>query len=307
MFEGKALRNVIIAGAILLLGLVSFLAYSNQKVEQGREAAEQKVDEITSLLDQTEEEMLELEVLFEAREEQVEVRNQLLKQRKIELANLKKQIEQLKRGKVVDAKTIARLEDKVAQMEAQLNQIQENEMDYLLAQVKVQQNVIDSISVDATNLRKENQDMRKQLGLSIEVATETVGNSSKLPDAENFAFYNTSTGGRVQVVDVAAANLTSMDICFEIQESFIEIGDYDLFLVYTDGNGIVHFSPESKNTFLVNGGKSFFTAKKNVRLDGAEKTVCMPITFDDPPGKGIQEVRVYLKEEIIGRGTYQVR
>ena len=306
MFEGKAIRNVIIGGAILLLGLVGFLAYNNQQVEQGREEAEQKVVEITSLLDQTEEEMLELEVLFEAREEQVEVRNNLLKQRKIELANLKKQIEELKRGKLVDANTIARLEEKLAQMEAQINNIQQNEMDYLLAQVKVQKNVIDSISVDATNLRKENRDMRKQLGLKIEVDTETPA-SSKLPDAENFAFYNTSSGGRVQVVDVPAADLKSMEICFEIQESFIEIGDYDLYMVYTDGNGMVMITPESKNTFAVNGNNSFFTARKTVRLDGSEQTVCMPITFDKAPGKGVQEVRLYYNEEIIGRGTYQVR
>ncbi len=308
MFEGKALRNIIIAGAILLLGLVGFLAYSNQQVVTSRAEVKQKVVDITNLLRQKEEEMLELEVLFEDREQEVEVRNRLLKQKRIELVQLRDQIEELKRTKQVDQKTIAALEEKLAKMEAQMNDFQEREMDQLLARVLIQKNLIDSITVDSRALRVENQNMRKQLGLAEVVTTPQSGNANSLPNAENFAFYLLLDGARQQVVAPNASDVKTMEVCFELLESVtIPIGDYDLYMVYIDANGEVLTQGSSENLFAVNGNRSFFTAKKNIRYDGGEQTICMPISFDKTPPKGGHEVQIYCKESVIGRGTFRVK
>ena len=308
MFEGKALRNLIIAGAILLLGLVGFLAYSNQQVVASREEAQQKVVDITTLLAQKEEEMLELEVLFEDREQEVEVRNQLLKQKRIELVRLRSEIDELKRSKLVDQKTIDALEAQLAKMEAQMNEFTERQLDQLMARVEIQRNLIDSISIDAQALRAENQNMRKQLGLVEEVIPVQNGNANSLPNAENFAFYNVTGGNRQQVVAPAAADLRNLEICFELLESVtVPIGDYDLYMVYIDANGEVLTQGDSENLFAVNGNRSFFTAKKNIRYDGGEKTICMPVSFDKSPPVGGHEVQIYCKESVIGRGTYRVK
>jgi len=307
MFEGKALRNVIIVGILLLAGLIGFLAYNNQQVDKEREAAEKKVADITSLLAQKEEEMIELEVLFEDREEQIDVRNQLLKQKRIELANFKQQIEELKRSKLVDQRTIAQLEEKIAQMEAQLVEMEQEELEFLLAKVQVQQTVIDSISVDANNLRKENQEMRQELGLAVEPEPVDNGSPNSIPDAENFAFYDLSQGSKKQVVDIPANQVKSMEICFTLLSNInVPIKDYDLYMEYVDADGFVLTLTSGSGDFIIDGNRRLYTAKKTVHYDGDRQDVCMPVTFEGKVPKGRHRVNIYCNEILIGWGDFSV-
>ena len=307
MFQGKALRNVIIAGILLLVGLIGFLAYNNQQVDKEREEAEKKVADITSLLAQKEEEMIELEVLFEDREEQIDVRNKLLKQKRIELANFKQQIEELKRSKLVDQRTIAQLEEKVAQMEAQLVELEQEELNFLVAKVQVQQNVIDSISVDASNLRKENQEMRQELGLAVEPDPVDNGSPNSIPDAENFAFYDLSQGAKKQIVDIPSDQVKSMEICFTLLSNInVPIKDYDLYMEYVDADGFVLTLASGSGDFILDGNRRLYTAKKTVHYDGDRQDVCIPITFDEKVPKGRHRVNIYCNEILIGWGDFSV-
>jgi len=312
MFEGKGLRIVLFSALAVFIAVILFLFFRNQKVETDREQAEERVQEITQKLEKAMEEMLELEVLSDDREDQIVVRETMLREKIAEVTSLKQRIRELKRQGLIDEETIAILEEKVDELETQLGEMQVAELDYLYAQVRDRNTIIDSMRKNSTQLRSEIEALRNQLE---EANIEPVqvdplpGNQVKNPTAANFKFYNLAGGDRVPIAQVKASDLGKMEICFEILADIqVPIGQYTLYMEYIHPNGEGIATAGSPCQYTVDGVNKLCTTQKTIAYSGEKTTVCMPFSMaGESFKKGRQRVVIYCNEKNIGEDTFVVQ
>lgn len=316
-------RNTKIA-VLILLGLVLFTAMGfivvKYSASQGQIARDERViQNLSNELQQMEENMIEIRVLFEDNELQVNEANQLLQEKSEMLNMMEKEIEKLKQEGRLSQVKIEELEEELQNARNRiLVQKQEFELKAyskenakLLARIDSMNNGLltgnESLQRENSKLKEENGILRGRL-YELELEREEVTSLQ----AAGFTFFNIKSGKRSPVYNnyIKASDLKELDVCFELVKNTRIEGTKDLYLQIQSPTGIYYENFDGFSRELKVGGQTkIFTAATTIMYKRKAKNVC--INFRPSGSKpfipGIQVIYLYSDGKIIGTEKLELK
>jgi hypothetical protein len=285
--------------SLIFFGLACFLGYQlyNQKVKTQTIIIER--EKASSDYENVKSELGEVQKAYEGLQTNNKELQDQLDTRKAELADLETKLEKAKGN-----------EYEISKLKRELKTIRDLIKSYL--------HDIDSLNILNQGLRTENQKVKedltaeqtkntelsnekKKLSETVEIGSRLKANSIKIEGIK-------SKSGDKESVVTKAKRTDKIKTCFIFGENSIaKKEEKQVFVKITGPDGKVLAHNLDDDTFVVNGERLNYSAKKEVNYEGRDKDVCIYFTKNEDFLPGKYKIEIYCDGGLAGSGTVELR
>ncbi len=286
--------------SLIFFGLSCFLGYQLYNQKAKTEIIYKEKETVSTDYNNVRDELAEVQKAYEGLQSNNKELQDQLDARRAELTDLQEKLEKAKGN-----------EYEIGKLKRELKTIRDLIKSYLRD--------IDSLNILNQGLKAENQKVREDLSeekerndeLSTEKKklSETVELGSKLKaNSIRIEGIKSKSGGDKESVVTKAKRTDKIKTCFTFGENPIAKKEKKpVFVKITGPDGKVLARNLDDDTFVVNGEKLNFSARKEVDYQGDNKDVCIYFTKNDEFLPGKYKVEIYCDGGLSGSGSIELR